>query len=266
MQKTHHPIGKLLLSANLISESDLIRCLQIQKETGEKLRDIVVKEGLITEEQIVQLLAEQMGFPYIDLRRVEVKEDALKIINEDTAKRNTIFPVSVKDNVLTIATSDPLNMSVMDDLYLITGYEMNVVVATSNDIEWAINRYYLPQGQKQNVPDEDQDPEETKILELDEVEEQNAPAITLTQSIITKAVARKASDIHIEQHEKEMLVRYRIDGVLHDIMVIPETLRPAVLSRLKIMANLSITEKRKPQDGGFHIRIDQHLLDVRMST
>lgn len=266
MQKTHHPIGKLLLSANLISESDLIRCLQIQKETGEKFRDIVVKEGLITEEEIVQLLAEQMGFPYIDLRRAEVKEEALKIINEDTAKRNIIFPVSVKGNILTIATSDPLNMSVMDDLYLITGYEMNVVVATSNDIEWAINRYYLPQGQKQNAQDEIQNPEETKILELDEVEDQNAPAITLTQSIISKAVARKASDIHIEQHEKEMIVRYRIDGVLHDIMVIPESLRPSVVSRLKIMANIAITEKRKPQDGGFHIKIDQHLLDVRMST
>jgi len=266
MQKTHHPIGKLLLSANLISESDLIRCLHIQRETGEKLQDIVVKEGLITEEQLVKLLAEQMGFPYVDLRRTEVEEEALKIINEDTAKRNTIFPISVEGNVLTIATSDPLNMSVMDDLYLITGYEMNVVVSTTSDIEWAINRYYLPEGNKPATPEEDQGPEETKILELDEVDEQNAPAITLTQSIITKAVARKASDIHIEQHEKEMIVRYRIDGVLHDIMVIPESLRAAVVSRLKIMANLSITEKRKPQDGGFHIKIDQHLLDVRMST
>lgn len=265
MQKTHHPIGKLLLSANLISESDLIRCMQIQRETGEKFREIVVKEGLVTEEQIVQLLAEQMGFPYIDLRRAEVQEEALKIINEDTAKRNTIFPVSVENHVLTIATADPLNMSVMDDLYLITGYEMNVVVATSKDIEWAINRYFLPQGQK-TLQEEPEGPEETKILELDEIDDQSAPAITLTQSIIEKAVARKTSDIHIEQHEKDMVVRYRIDGVLHDIMVIPENLRPAVISRLKIMANLAITEKRKPQDGGFHLKIDQHLLDVRMST
>lgn len=264
MQRVHHPIAKLLLSANLISESDLIRCLQIQKETGDKFGDIVVREGYVSEEKILQLLSEQMGFPIIDLRRVEIQEDALKIISEDTAKRNAIFPVSVKEHTLTIATSDPLNMSVMDDLYLITGYEMDVVVAPKRDIEWAINRYYLPQGQKEKEPENRV--EEKPLLELEDVEEQSAPAIILVQSIITKAVVRKTSDIHIEQHERDMVVRYRIDGVLHDIMVIPEDLRPAVVSRLKIMANLHITEKRKPQDGGFHIKVENHLLDVRMST
>lgn len=266
MQKQHHPIANLLLSAHLITESDLVRCLQIQRDSGEKLSDILVKEGFVTEEKLLQLLSEQMGFPLIDLRRAEVNEEALNVVNEDTAKRNNIFPVAIKDQRLTIATSEPLNMSVMDDLYLITGYEMDVVVAPHGDIEWAINRYYLPQSQRLKASDAEKEPVESNPTEFEGVEEQKAPAIALVESVISKAVARKASDIHIEQHEREMVVRYRIDGVLHDIMLIPDDMKAAVVSRLKIIANLHITEKRKPQDGGFHIKVDQHLLDVRMST
>ena len=188
MQKQLTPLANLLLSAHLISESDLIRCLQIQKETGDKFGDIVVREGFVSEEKVLQLLSEQMGFPIIDLRRVEIEEDALKIIKEDTAKRNNIFPVSVKEQTLTIATSDPLNMSMIDDLYLITGYEMDVVVATRQDIEWAINRYYLPQGT--NEKEADKLVEKKPLLELEDVEEQSAPAIILVQSIVTKAVVK----------------------------------------------------------------------------
>lgn len=260
MQK-HKPIGKLLIESNIVSKEDVLHCMEKQKALAKPLGEILIEEGLISEEQLLRSLGEQLGFSFINLRQISVSEEALSMISEEMAKRYKAIPIKVDSRTLTIAIADPLDMTIIDDLSLLTGYEIEVVVALKRDIEWGINRYYVPQ--KETEKSAGQEEKESSPIEI---EENEGPTITFVESIINKALVMGASDIHIEPHEKDVFIRYRIDGVLYDIMTVPSSLKDAVVSRLKIMANLHITEKRKPQDGGFHINIGGRSLDVRMST
>lgn len=258
----HKPLGELLIDSNLISEEDVVAGIQKQKELGKPLGEILIEEGLISEEQLIQSLGQQLGFPFVNLRQISISDEAMKTITEEIAKRYQVVPIKLDKRTLTIAIADPLNMTVIDNLSLLTGYKIDVVVATKRDIEWSINRYYVPQKEEGQLTSAEE--EETSPLDFEE--ENDGPTISFVVSMISKALVMGASDIHIEPHEKEVIVRYRIDGVLYDIMTVPNHLREAVVSRLKIMANLHITEKRKPQDGGFHMNIIERKLDVRMST
>ncbi|MBO8171961.1 MAG: Flp pilus assembly complex ATPase component TadA [Bacillaceae bacterium] len=266
----HHLLGEILLQENLITEDELKRSLNKHKRTKVPLGQILLREELVTEEQLLRALARQMGFSYIDLRRIEINEKAVEYVDEKIAERYGILPVNVDQDSLTIAVSDPLNMSVVDDLFLLTGLRIKVVVAPQKDIEWGINRYYLPrehQQQQDHIQPADSKPEAgSPILTSEEAITTSEPVLSFVHSMISKAIARRASDIHIEQHETETVVRYRIDGVLHDMMTIPDDLTAGVISRLKIMSGMQITEKRRPQDGGFHLNVEQKDIDVRIST
>lgn len=259
--KKHKPIGRLLIDSNLISNEDVLEGIKKQKELGKPLGEILIEEGLISEEQLTRTLGEQLGFSFVNLRETSISEEALNTITEEMAKRYQVIPIKVNGRVLTIAIADPLNMMVIDNLSLLTGYKLEVVVAPTRDIEWGINRYYMPQKEEEEVVIHEQ---ETDPLDFEEGND--GPTISFVESMISKALVMGASDIHIEPHEKEVIVRYRIDGLLYDIMTVPQHLKDAIVSRLKIMANMQITEKRKPQDGGFHMNIFDHKLDVRMST
>lgn len=260
--KHHKPLGELLIDSHIVSREDVVQGIQKQKDLGKRLGEILIEDGLITEEQLIQCLGQQLGFPFVNLRQIVISDEAMKTISEEMAKRYQVIPIKLDKRVLTIAVSDPLNMTVIDNISLLTGYHIEVVVATKKDIEWSINRYYLPQKEEEPLTVSDDD----DISAIDLEEENDGPTISFVVSMISKALVMGASDIHIEPHEKEVIVRYRIDGVLYDIMTVPNHLRDAVVSRLKIMANLHITEKRKPQDGGFHMNIIERTLDVRMST
>jgi type IV pilus assembly protein PilB len=261
-----HSLGQMFVEQKVIHQDDLERCLLHHKKTGKKLETILMEEGLVTEQQMLQALVDQAGFPFVDLQRVEIDENALRAIDRKLAERFRIFPVRLSGQVLTVATADPLNLSVMDDLLLITGYEIRAVVSPQKDIEWAINRYYLPDEAEKTAASGN-----PEILLHDSFMDQDedtdmAQAISLVRSVISTAIARRASDIHIEPHEFEVVIRFRIDGILSDIMTIPNHLKSAVISRLKIMGQLKITEKRRPQDGGFHLKVDNRMLDIRMSV
>ena len=260
--RQHKPLGELLIDSNIISREDVLEGIQKQKKSGKPLGEILIEDGLITEEQLIRSLGQQLGFPFVNLRQIVISDEAMKTISEEMAKRHQVIPIKIDKRALTIAIADPLNMTVIDNLSLLTGYNIEAVVATKKDIEWSINRYYVPQKEDEQLTFAEE--EKASLLELEE--ENDGPTISFVVSMISKALVMGASDIHIEPHEKEVIVRYRIDGVLYDIMMVPNHLRDAVVSRLKIMANLHITEKRKPQDGGFHINIIGRTLDVRMST
>ncbi len=270
----HLLLGEILLQEKLITEEDLQRTLAKHKQTMQPLGQILLEEGLLSEEQLLQALARQMGISLVDLHRIEINEKALHRIDEKIAKRYGVLPIDIDQNSLTVAVSDPMNMLVIDDLFLITGLSIKVVVAPQKEIEWGINRYYLPgenssggHDSATNLADAKKGEDTaTTGLSGEEAIITSEPVLSFVHSVISKAVARRASDIHIEQYEKDTIVRYRIDGVLHDMMTIPHDLKAGVISRLKIMANMQITEKRRPQDGGFHFTVDQKELDVRLST
>ena len=259
-------IGQILVNEKVINEEDLEHCLKKQKISGEPLGQIFINEGLLNEEQLLRVLGKQLDLSYVDLHQKQISQNALKEINENLARRYEIIPIEFENNTLTVAISDPLNMSVIDDLFMLTNYEIKIVIASKKDIDWAINCFYLPQGSKARFEEISKSVSSKKTDDLQEEELSDAPTINFVKSLIKRAVAMNASDIHIETHEKEMVVRYRIDGVLHDIMSFSDEMKETTISRLKVMANLRIIEKRKPQDGSFHIKVDGRTLDVRMST
>lgn len=258
-------IGQILVNEKVINEKDLEHCLKIQKISGDPLGQIFINEGLIDEEQFLRVLGKQLDISYVDLHQKNISENALKEINEDLAKRYQIIPIEFENDTLTVAISDPLNMSVIDDLFMLTNYDIKIVIATKKDIDWAINCFYLPKDNKAKIDEfKKTTPKKTDVLQDEDFSD--APTIIFVKSLIKKAVAMNASDIHIETHEKDMVVRYRIDGVLHDIMSFSDQMKETTISRLKVMANMRIIEKRKPQDGSFHMKVNGRTLDVRMST
>lgn len=263
-----HEIGRFLVEQGLISEETFQRCMDMAEKTGEKLIHVLLREGCVTEKQLLQMWATLMGYPFVDLQRTEADEKARQIVDKKIAERYKIFPVHMQDQTLHIATSDPLNLSVMDDLLVLTSCRIEFMVAPPDQIEWAIRRYYLPERPEPapDGPEAGDEPDEDASFFLPETEAQYAPAISLVQSIISTALARRASDIHIEPREDELAVRFRIDGMLYEIMTIPGQMKASVISRLKVMARLRITEKKRPQDGGFHLKAEGRVIDVRVSV
>ena len=256
----------MLTEQNLIGREDLERCLLQQRKTGKRLETVLVEEGLMTEKQLLQVLADRAGLAFVDLQRLEVDEKALRVVDRKAASRFKVFPVRLSGRTLTVATADPLNLSVLDDLMLMTGLEIHPAAAPLKDIEWAINRYYLPDEVANTDASDKPDILLQEAITVQDEGDDTAPAISLVRSIISTAIARRASDIHIEPHEFEVVIRFRIDGILNDIMTIPNHLKSALVSRLKILGQLNIAEKRKPQDGGFHLKADNRMLDVRVSV
>ncbi|MGO4890563.1 GspE/PulE family protein [Anaerobacillus sp. MEB173] len=261
----HKRIGQLLIEDGAITEQQLTDCLERQRENHQPLGEILIENGLIDEKQLVMAIGRQLGLKYIEIHQTTIDEEAIHKISETVARKYLVIPISLSDHVLTVAISDPLNLSIIDDLHILTSYDIEVVVGDRKDIEWAINRYYFPQQSNKFVNENEQvkRSEEDRLLEE---HKEDGPTILFVHSMISKGLAMSVSDIHIEPHEKEVIIRYRIDGILYDTLIVPANLEFSVISRLKIMANLHITEKRKPQDGGFHLNVDGRSVDVRMST
>lgn len=193
----HVPLGELLVQEGKITAEELKRCLLIQEESREQLGEILLKKELITEDELLTTLGKQVGLPRVDLQKVEIDEQALLAIDEKLARRYHIFPVQIQHKTITIATSDPFNMTVVDDLFLLTGYDIQLVLATKKEIEWALHHYYLPKEQLEAFVSL----KETEGLgheELGDEQVEHAPTIALVESIISMGIARRASDIHIE--------------------------------------------------------------------
>jgi len=307
-------LGELLTKASLITQDQLKEALRVQKETGGKLGETLIKLGFVSEEDITECLSQQFGVPSINLQHFEIDAGVIKLIPGDVARKYNILPVNKTGATITIAMADPTNVFAMDDIKFMTGYNVEPVVASETSLEEAIEKYYgstrslqLKQdgggggdrqvttssnfgklGEAPSLKDvmdgptlsfddmasvglsevdidamggEEADVETVKT-EDDEIDlgalaksSEAAPVIKLSNVLLIDALKRGASDIHIEPYEKEFRVRFRIDGILYNVMALPMKLRDPLISRLKIMAKLDISEKRLPQDGRIKIRL-----------
>ncbi|MGC8723831.1 MAG: type IV-A pilus assembly ATPase PilB [Acidobacteriota bacterium] len=275
-------LGEMLIKAGLITQKQLQEALQLQKTNGGKLGYNLVRLGFAKEEDITSLLSEQYGVPAIHLEHFEIDESILKHIPSDVAQKYLVIPIERTGATLTVAMADPSNVFALDDIRFITGYQVEPVVAAEASIREAIARYYgsthelqlkeiMDEIAKEEVADLEVEDEEGEISAEDlEQASQDAPVVKLCNLILTDAVRKGASDIHVEPYEKDFRVRFRIDGVLYEQLRPPMKLREAIASRLKILAKLDISEKRLPQDGRIKMRmkLDNKTkeIDYRVST
>ncbi|HEX2833801.1 MAG TPA: type IV-A pilus assembly ATPase PilB [Thermoanaerobaculia bacterium] len=260
-------LGELLTKASLITQDQLKEALRVQKETGGKLGETLIKLGFVSEEDITECLSQQFGVPSINLQHFEIDASVIKLIPGDVARKYNILPVNKTGATITIAMADPTNVFAMDDIKFMTGYNVEPVVASELGIKAAIDNYYgTTSSLELKKVMEDLQTQESADLEVLEDEEEmdvnaladsaeEAPVVKLCNLILTDAIKRGASDIHIEPYEKEYRVRFRIDGILYEIMNPPLKLRDAMTSRMKILAKLDISEKRLPQDGRIKLKI-----------
>src|SRR5688572_13088723 len=271
-------IGELLLKEKRITPAQLQEALNYQKTSGGKLGFNLVKLGFVKDEEITALLSKQYGVPSINLTQFEIDAGVIKLIPSETAHKYQIVPLSRSGATLTIAMTDPTNVFAMDDIKFMTGYNVEPVVASETGVFEAIERYYLapvpktPTGEQPQqgmtldmvtraleesaISDDVEVLQELEEIDINSLERQSgeAPVIRLVNLMLMSSIQKGASDIHIEPYEKEFRVRFRIDGILYNVMAPPMKFRDAITSRLKIMAKLDIAEKRLPQDGRIKIR------------
>jgi type IV pilus assembly protein PilB len=266
-------LGDALIQDGLITDEQLQASLAKQKKTGKRLGEVLVEMGLVKEEEIVEVLGRQLGMPYINLTNYLIDPITAKIIPEHVSKRHKLIPINKVGNKLTVAMVDPLNVLAIDDIQLMTGLIVKPVVATSKDIQDAINKTYGgAEGNTDGLMDELEDiGKDERALEddgldaLGELGENDAPIIKLCNLIIAQAVEQGVSDIHVECYEKEVRVRYRLDGSLFKAISPPKRAQAAISSRIKIMSKLNIAEKRLPQDGRIKIKVGGKTVDLRVS-
>lgn len=261
-------LGDMLVSSHVITEDQLNQALRMQKEQKKRLGQVLIDNGFITEAQLIDTLRIQLGIDYIDLGKADIDPTMSKYIPKSLAKKALIVPVSVSKDSLFLAMADPLNFMALEEAHDTSKKKIIPMIASQAAVEHAINVLYSNEGaaeaMAQMMADVGLTKDEIKTPEEEDVED--APTIRLVNSIIERAYNEKASDIHFEPTETEMVIRLRVDGRLHRIMTIPGDLMGSVTSRLKVMAHLNIVEKRIPQDGRAVLKLKQNDVDMRMST
>ncbi|MCK5446584.1 MAG: type IV-A pilus assembly ATPase PilB, partial [Gemmatimonadetes bacterium] len=268
-------IGEMLLRESLITREQLDKALKEQKQGGTRIGFSLVSSGAISETELTRLLSRQYRVPAVDLSEVEVDEKILQLVPADFAGKHLLLPLRRVGRTLTVAMVNPTDLSVVDDLKFITRFDVDAVVAGEYSLRMAIDRYYevtndrlgdlLEELEEQDVELVEEEEEVYSTMQL-QAQVEEAPVVRLINGFLTDAVRRGASDIHIEPYEKELRVRYRIDGVLQEIMKPPIRMRAALISRVKILADLNIAERRVPQDGRIKIKIGRKVIDFRVST
>ncbi len=271
-------LGHLLLSKNIINDEQLNRAVDMQKREGGRIAANLVKLEILSEDVLINFLSEQYHVSSVSLSPEEIDPSVVKFIPYDVAHKYQIFPISKNGAVLTVAMIDPSNVFAIDDVKFMTGYEVQPVVASEGSIKEAIAHHYEQSSEElQNVVDSlaefkdeglDFIQESDDDVDLGELQNamEEAPVVKLINLILSEAITRGASDIHMEPYEKSFRVRYRIDGILYDVMQPPAKLKAALSSRIKIMSELDIAERRLPQDGRIKLKIKNKGIDLRVST
>lgn len=269
-------LQEILIKNKLISEDDLKVALNVQKEHGGKLSDCLVKLNFISEKDLLIALSEGLGFPPISLSRFKIDPAVLELIPKDLAKHYQMIPVAKMGKTLTVAMADPLNIFAMDDVKSLTGFEINPIIADQKEIALTIEQYYeQPATQKldeiiKDITDVDIEvvregretgPDTQELVRLTK----EAPIIKITNILLERAIEMSSSDILIEPMEYSMRVRFRIDGMLREIESPPAKFHVFIVSRIKVMSNLDISEHRLPQDGRFKVKIQDRFIDFRVS-
>ncbi|HEU4949364.1 MAG TPA: type IV-A pilus assembly ATPase PilB [Candidatus Deferrimicrobiaceae bacterium] len=265
-------IGEMLLKGNLISADQLRGALETQGKTHERIGAILVKAGFIKEEELLAYLGRQFSLPVVDLSKYEINPEVVRLLPEEMVQKHLALPINRVGSKLIVAVADPSNMAIIDGIGFKTGYAVELVLASEREITTQINKFFDRSMEFRDIISElDEDLEVIREEEVDTADlarsVDDAPVVKLANYLLTEAIKRRASDIHIEPYEKEFRTRYRVDGVLYEVMRPPLRLRNALSSRLKIMASLDIAERRLPQDGRIKMKMGKgHEMDFRVSV
>ena len=270
-------IGDLLMREGLITKEQLDKALQEQRQNGTRVGYNLVKLGFIQETELTKQLARQYRMPAVDLSKFEVDPRIAKLIPTELATKHLVLPLKRDGRTLTVAMADPTNLGVIDDLKFITRYDIFPVIAGEYTLRNAIEKYYESSDMQMSALLKDIETDDDSVEVVDDTEEEmsaaalasavdDAPVVKLLNAILTDAVKRGASDIHFECFEHELRVRYRVDGALYEVMKPPMKLKAALISRFKIMAQLNIAERRVPQDGRIKLKVGNKVIDYRVST
>jgi type IV pilus assembly protein PilB len=268
-------LGKLLVNAKLITDEQLQKALLVQKKEGGRLGSILVKSGFIDDERLLKFLSQQYGIPAVDLSKLQVDPAIAKLIPPEVVQKYLVIPVKRTGATLSLAMVDPTNVHAIDDIKFMTGYEVEPLVASEGAMLAAIGRFYDSANKDLATVLKDiavTDPDVATVAEeeedLSKIKEavDDAPVVKLANIILSEAIKKGASDIHVEPFETSFRVRYRMDGSLYEVMAPPKKLQAALTSRLKIMASLDIAERRLPQDGRIKLRVEDKQVDLRVST
>ncbi|RLE15729.1 MAG: type II secretion system protein GspE [Acidobacteria bacterium] len=258
--KQRKRLGEMLVEAGLVTKEQINKALEYSRKHGVRLGKALVRMNIVEEEDIIKTISEQLNIPYVDVGNILFDPEIVVLIPEAFARKNKVIPLFLVDDTLTVAISDPLNVYIIDDLANIVGKKINVVISTESDIETALKNFYANEGTISEAF-------AIEGLESRETGANEKPVIKLVNNILISAVKEEASDIHLEPGKTKLRVRFRVDGVLHTHKIkIPTYLNAAIISRIKIMGDLDIAEKRSPQDGRFPLDISGKKLDVRVST
>jgi type IV pilus assembly protein PilB len=269
MQKPNMKLGEILLYAGKITQDQLDEAMKDQKKSQLKLGEIIVDKGWLKPEEIVEALEQQLGFPIVDLTKYEINPNVATLIPESIVRKYKLIAIDRKENRLIVAMVDPLNFFAIDDVKLYTKMDVTPCLATSMDLERVIEKYYtnvltqkaLDEFSDSFAPIEDEIDTEQEMLEV-----ATAPIVKLINSIIEQAMRSKASDIHIEPSANDIRVRFRVDGDLNEIMVLPRSNLSAIVTRIKIIGKMDIAEKRIPQDGRVEMKFNDNEIDLRISS
>lgn len=264
-------LGEILLDSGILTRSQLEEALKKQKVNGKKLGELLIEEGIINEQQLIEALEYQLKIPYIDFAIHSIDPEVPRWIGESLARRHTLIPVDKEDNQLTVAMVDPLNLYAIDDVHIATGLNVKPALALRSHIQNAIDHYYGKESAERAVEDFTREIGLEQITDI-QIEEDilnevnSAPVVRLVDSIIKHAMRTGASDIHIEPYEKNLRIRFRVDGELQEIMTSSITTHSAIVTRIKILGRMDIAEKRIPQDGRVEMNIDKKDVDLRISV
>ncbi len=270
-------LGELLVKEQLITPLQLRKAMDTQRGSGGRLGHELTKLGYIDENELTSFLSKQYGVPSVNLGDIELDPDVLKLISKEVVTRHQVIPVNRSGNTLIVAMADPSNIFAIDDLKFITKFNIEVVVASEQAIADAIEQYYTStvsfdevmmdfDAEGDEFEFDDDEEEDINVLDL-EKSAGDAPVVKLVNLILLDAIRKNASDIHVEPYEKSMRIRYRIDGVLYEVMKPPMKLKNAIISRFKIMSNLDIAERRLPQDGRIKMKLGRGKeMDFRVSV
>lgn len=261
MATTRKRLGDLLVESGLITEAQLSTALE-EKPRDQKLGDSLLQRGYITEQQLIEVLEFQLGIPHVNLYRYPFDPKLFNIVPKEFAKRNSIVPLKAEGDRLFVAMSDPMDYLSVDDLRLSTGFHIETAIASKDDILKTISKYYDDDFLEEFSVEQPEDKQD----QADELTDLDSPIVRLVNQVLSSAITQKASDIHIDPQEHQVVIRFRVDGLLKTERYLPKHMQAMLTARIKIMSGLDITESRMPQDGRIKVNIDFRPIDLRVSS
>lgn len=264
-------LGDVLIKQKVITHAQLDRALELQKTSGLRLGNVLVDEGIISDEAIAEALSIQLGYERVNLSNEEISGEILSMFSSSMLKKDKIFPFEFSEdnaNEICVAMADPMDMAAIDDVMLVTNLVVRPYVTTQKNIMLAIDKYY-GQDEVMSAADMYAKEKEDELVEQEDMYSEdvnNSPIVQLVKAMIDQAVRQNASDIHIEPMERQLRIRYRIDGTLYERITYSTRLLPAIVARIKIIGGMDISEKRKPQDGRITHVVDRQEFDIRVSV